>query len=136
MGSTASRLEEWNERLNGLRTVVAEDNDNELAGFLFLCDEWVYRPSLCIAPLPTSRGSITLLYCEIESTLLFAGVEVLFTEASVMARPFFHRQGFLIAEEQIVSRRGMTFQAICHAQINQGRRMILGLASSASSLPY
>ena len=69
-----------------------------------------YIGLLYVSPRYPRRGVASLLYREIESTLLLAGVEVLFTEASVMARPFFHRQGFLIAEEQIVSRRGMTFK--------------------------
>jgi len=51
-----------------------------------------------------------LLYREIESALLLAGIKALFTEASLVARPFFRRQGFLIVEEQIVSRRGVAFR--------------------------
>ena len=102
-------LSEWDERLNGLHTVVAENDDNELAGFLSYAMNG-YIGLLYVSPRHPRRGVASLLYREIESTLLFAGVEVLFTEASVMARPFFHHQGFLIAEEQIVSRRGMTFK--------------------------
>lgn len=102
-------LSEWDERLNGLHTIVAENDDNELAGFLSYAMNG-YIGLLYVSPRYSRRGVASLLYREIESTLLFAGVEVLFTEASVMARPFFHRQGFLIAEEQIVSRRGVTFK--------------------------
>ena len=102
-------LSEWNERLNGLHTVVAEDDDNELAGFLSYAMNG-YIGLLYVSPRYPRRGVASLLYREIESTLLFAGVEVLFTEASVMACPFFHRQGFLIAEEKIVKRRGVIFR--------------------------
>ncbi|MCP5450893.1 MAG: GNAT family N-acetyltransferase [Gammaproteobacteria bacterium] len=102
-------LSEWNERLNGLHTVVAENDDNELAGFLSYAMNG-YIGLLYVSPRYPRRGVASLLYREIESALLLAGIEALFTEASLVARPFFQRQGFLIVEEQIVSRRGIAFR--------------------------
>ena len=102
-------MNEWDKRLSGLHTVVAESNDNELAGFLSYAMNG-YIGLLYVSSRYPRRGVASLLYREIESALLFAGVEALFTEASVMARPFFQRQGFLIVEEQIVRRRGVAFR--------------------------
>ncbi|MCB1824333.1 MAG: GNAT family N-acetyltransferase [Candidatus Competibacteraceae bacterium] len=102
-------LSEWNERLNGLHTVIAEDDDNELAGFLSYAMNG-YIGLLYVSPRYPRRGVASLLYREIEAALLLAGIEALFTEASSVARPFFQRQGFLLVEEQIVSRRGVAFR--------------------------
>ncbi|MCA9398098.1 GNAT family N-acetyltransferase, partial [candidate division WWE3 bacterium] len=66
-------LSEWNERLNGLHTVVAEDDDNELAGFLSYAMNG-YIGLLYVSPRHPRRGVASLLYRKIESTLSFAGI--------------------------------------------------------------
>ena len=62
-------LSEWDERLNGLHTVVAENDDNELAGFLSYAMNG-YIGLLYVSPRYPRRGVASLLYHEIESTLL------------------------------------------------------------------
>ena len=51
-----------------------------------------------------------MLYEGVELTLRSLGVEELFTEASLTARPFFERQGFRVTEEQTVLRRDVSFR--------------------------
>ena len=101
-------LSEWDERLNGLHTVVAEDNDNELAGFLSYAMNG-YIGLLCIASLYPRRGVASFISRD-RIHAIVRGCRSAIHRSGVMARPFFHRQGFLIAEEQIVSRRGATFK--------------------------
>jgi len=101
-------LNEWRQRLAPLHTLVAEDHAR-LAGFIS------YEPNghiefLYVSPAHARRGVASALYRHVESALLSRGVEELFTEASLAARPFFEHQGFRIAEEQTVYRRGVSFR--------------------------
>lgn len=106
-------LEEWRQRLAAVRTLVCE-NHSQLAGFVS------FHPGgrieyLFTSPGQTRRGVATALYRHMEMELAASGVEELSTEASLVARPFFERQGFWVVEEQMVERGGATFQrfAMC-----------------------
>ncbi len=106
-------LDEWQRRLAALRTLVAEE-DSHLAGFLS------YQPHghiefLYVAPPFVRRSVATALLQHAEAVLTSLGVRKLTTEASLVARPFFERQGFVVTEEQVteeqqVERRGVHFR--------------------------
>ncbi len=101
-------LSEWNLRLQGLNTLLAETH-GQLAGFL------AYAPDghidlLYTAPDRPRRGVASALYAAAEAALFASGVRRLYTEASLVARPFFERQGFEIREVQDVERRGLVFR--------------------------
>jgi putative acetyltransferase len=103
-------LDEWRERLRAVRTLVAEE-DGELAGFVS------YEPNghidlLFTAPGFSRRGVATTLYGRAETLLVSLGVAELFTEASLVARPFFERQGFRIVAVQRVILRGVAFERL------------------------
>jgi putative acetyltransferase len=99
-------LTEWQARLNGPRTLVAEKS-GELAGFItYEMDGHIVL--LYASPRHASRGVASALYREAESALAGAGITELFTEASRVARPFFERQGYIVEEAQYITLRGVT----------------------------
>ncbi len=97
-------LEDWKVRLSRLQTLVAE-TDAGRAGFVS------FNPNGRIEYLYTAlaqarRGIATALYRHAEAHLIRAGATLLSTEASLVARPIFERQGFKTVEQQQVERRG------------------------------
>lgn len=101
-------LAEWRSRLSGLQVLVAEA-DGALAGFIAFTDDGRID-LLYTAPAAARRGVASALYREAEKHLAAAGVTALRTEASLVAAPFFARQGFAVVETQCVIRRGVAFQ--------------------------
>lgn len=99
---------EWQQRFRRLSTLVAEQDDVCL-GFLSFEDnghiDLLYR-----APDTAQRGIAAALLREATARLQTRGVRTLFTEASLVAKPFFEREGFVIVEEQYVLRRGVGFR--------------------------
>ncbi|MBP5975783.1 GNAT family N-acetyltransferase [Brasilonema sp. CT11] len=55
------------------------------------------------------RGVGSQIYQAIEAKALELGLNSLFTEASITAKPFFQHMGFSVVKEQQVTRRGETF---------------------------
>ncbi|MEC7816575.1 MAG: GNAT family N-acetyltransferase [Pseudomonadota bacterium] len=103
--SRTPHLDTWRDRLDLLETLIAEDGEN-LAGFIS------FEPNghidlIFTAPNYARKGVASALYQEAENRLSKAGVKELMTEASVVARPFFERQGFTVEEEQRVTVRGV-----------------------------
>ena len=101
-------LGDWVKRLQPLRTIVAVEGGH-VAGFIS------YEPNghidlLYVAPQYARRGVASSLYSRVETSLVSAGVAELSTEASLVARPFFERVGFMVTEEQEVSLRGSSFR--------------------------
>lgn len=101
-------LNQWTERLAHLQTLVAEV-DMKMAGFIS------YERNGHIDLLYTSRacsrrGIASALYREAEIELAREGNSELFTEASIVARPFFERMGFDVVDEQCVQLRGSSFR--------------------------
>lgn len=103
-------LREWSNRLAKLQTIIAHEG-NELAGFISYEPDG-YIELLFTAPSFARRGVASLLYRHIEQAL--SGVSF-FTEASLIAKPFFLHQGFHVVEEQNVTRNGVTLRryAMC-----------------------
>lgn len=98
-------LEKWRNLLSGLQTLIAM-REGVAAGFLSYSDEG-HIALLFTSPAAKREGIATLLFRRAEEALRARGVEELFTEASLEARPFFERQGFEFVEEEIVERRGV-----------------------------
>lgn len=65
---------------------------------------------LYTSPARSRRGIASALYSQAETALISHGATEIFTEASLVARPFFKRHGFKVSEEQLVRREGMTFR--------------------------
>jgi len=101
-------LNSWMERLACLRTLVAEA-DMKIAGFVSY-EQNGHIDLLYTSPAYSRRGIALALYFEAEANLVSNGLSELFTEASLVARPFFERCGFHVVEEQYLKIRGVTFR--------------------------
>jgi putative acetyltransferase len=98
----------WTERLGRLQTLIAEE-DRQLAGFISY-EQNGHIDLLYTSPAHARRGVASALYRAAESDLARHGISEIFTEASIVAHPFFERFGFHVVEEQCVQRRGVTFR--------------------------
>lgn len=101
-------IEGWRQRLANLRVVVAEEGDR-LCGFCGWEDDG-HIDLLFVAPGCAGRGVAKALFDHAAAALAELGIAELFTEASLVARPFFERQGFVVEEEQQVERRGVVLR--------------------------
>lgn len=61
-----------------------------------------------VAPDYQGKGVATLLLATVESAARRQGLQRIFTEASLTARPFFERRGFAVLTAQQVVKRGQT----------------------------
>lgn len=98
----------WHERMQQLQTWVAID-DNRVTGFIS-CEMNGHIDLLYVSPLYARRGIASAMYQCAETNLALSGVTTLFTEASLVARPFFERFNSIVMQEQEVSRRGASFR--------------------------
>ena len=97
-------IESWTKSLSSKFTFVAEEGE-KIAGFgeleasghidRFYCHQDFQR-----------QGVGRLILKQIESKAQDLGINKLFTEASITARPFFETQGFIVIRKQEVERRG------------------------------
>lgn len=99
---------EWRQRLGSLTTVVAQEDATCLGFISYETDGHV--DLLYTAPGSARRGVATALLAAATTQLQALGITELFTEASLVAAPFFARQGFEVTEEQNVERRGVRFR--------------------------
>ena len=105
-----SDFQRWHQRLlqAQLHTLVAI-HDAVYAGFIS------YEPDghieyLYTAPAAQRHGIASALYRAAERELSGTGVKELYTESSLIAQPFFMKQGFHTVEEQSVGVRGVAFR--------------------------
>lgn len=110
-------LHAWNERLAALHTLVAEDA-GVLVGFIAY-ELNGHIDLLYTSPTHNRRGIATALYSQVESTLISIGIESVFTEASLVARPFFERHGFRVTAQETVVRRGVAFERFVMRKVIQ-----------------
>ena len=104
--SFADDLEHFEDVVNKGVTLLALSDDEQLAGFAQLHP--VHHLSLLfVAPAFMRQGVATLLYQALEARARVAGEEVLTTDASLVARPFFARMGFVVVERETVVRSGL-----------------------------
>lgn len=101
-------LRYWRERLLSLQTFVAIEGA-DVAGFISY-EQNGHIEFLYTSPSYARRGAASLLYGRVESVLVSTGITELFTEASLVAHPFFERVGFRITEEQNAPFGGSSFQ--------------------------
>ena len=85
------------------RAFIAED-DGGAAGFADLQSDgrvdMMYVHARC-----QGRGVASRLLSHVESVARGLDIKELYTEASITARPFFERRGFLLVEQQLVTVR-------------------------------
>lgn len=101
-------LAAWRDRFAGLRMLVAEF-DGQPAGFIGFQNDG-YIDLLYVSPEHARRGVASALFTAAAGELAAAGRMALRVEASLVAEPFFRRQGFSIVEEQRVERGGVSLR--------------------------
>ena len=95
----------WGERLGAATSVVAEC-DGEMLGFMTLEPDGMIDLAF-VAPSAMGAGVGWRLYGAIERAARDAEMARLSTDASLVARPFFERQGFALKRRQRVMRQGV-----------------------------
>lgn len=96
--------ERWASRRASRPTWVAEI-DGVLAGFTDLEPDG-HVDMMFVHPDHQGRGVAGALLRQVEAEAARLGLDRLFTEASITARPFFERKGFRVIAPQTVSVRG------------------------------
>lgn len=91
--------ERWNELLTNLYFIVAENKEGEIVGFASISEKG-YLHSMYVHRSYQRQGIATLLYLEMERFARSKHIEVITSEVSITARPFFERNGFVVEQEQ------------------------------------
>ncbi|MSU62556.1 MAG: GNAT family N-acetyltransferase [Pedosphaera sp.] len=95
----------WQQRLASLHTIIME-HDGIIAGFAsYQLDG--YLDFLFTHPAFARKGVATRLCRRVEAGLSAATVSRVFTKASLVARLFFERRGFLVDFEELVECGGV-----------------------------
>ncbi len=101
-------MERWRARIEGMETLLAEIGSH-VAGFLaFEADGHI--DYLYTAPNYARRGVASALTERALKELQELGAPAAFTEASLVARPFFEAHGFQVVETQVVRRGEVELQ--------------------------
>lgn len=95
----------WETRL-GRQHCLVNERGGSIAGFIAF-DDTGYVDLLFTAPAHVRRGVATHLYADAEARLTEAGVRGLSTHASLVSRPFFERQGFVVTAPERVELEGV-----------------------------
>ena len=103
---TPPDYEYWSRRLEHKRPWLAFI-DGRVAGFIEL-DADGYIDCTYVHPDFQHRGVATALYRRLESEALAQGIERLYVDASLVARPFFVHCGFKVIKENRVIRKGVS----------------------------
>ncbi|HND62191.1 MAG TPA: GNAT family N-acetyltransferase [Opitutaceae bacterium] len=99
--------EKWLARLLVKRTFVYE-RDGRVCGFVEF-EETGHIDALYVRAESQRQGVASQLLLRVETEAELLGLDRLFTEASITARPFFQARGFNVIEPQEVWYRGCTF---------------------------
>lgn len=97
---TPPDLDEWESRFSALHTLVMEEADCPL-GFVSWRDDG-YISHVFVRPDAARRGIASQLLSAAEANLADAGE--LHVHASLIAKPFFERQGYRVIAEEIAAR--------------------------------
>ncbi len=100
-------IERWRGRDDG-RIVFVAEHDSEIFGFT------TFEPNghldhLYVHHRFQRQGVASALFRRIEEEAVSRGVDHIFTEASITARPFFERMGFRVTASQSVAVKGISF---------------------------
>jgi putative acetyltransferase len=101
----AAEMDVWGAERAGALTVVAVENER-VVGFSDLVDGRLLD-MLYVDPDFARRGVATALLGWVLERAREAGAELIETEASITARPFFERHGFVVLAEQTPEVRGV-----------------------------
>jgi putative acetyltransferase len=94
----------WQSRLKKLHTVVAE-KAGVIVGFGGM-DSTGYFDLLYVGKDHQRMGIATLIANSLEGYIFARGINAITTDASITARPFFEKRGYLVLEKQTVETNG------------------------------
>lgn len=97
--------EDWRTRLTEAQTFVADSKDGPL-GFMTL-DAKGYLDLAFVVPEAMGKGVADALYANLENRARTLGIAVLTTQASLLAEPFFARQGWQVTRRQEIEIGGV-----------------------------
>ncbi|MEL6958113.1 MAG: GNAT family N-acetyltransferase [Pseudomonadota bacterium] len=100
----------WAARLDGLVTLVDEDADGCVSGFMSLRMSDGYLDLAFVRPEARGTGVASRLYAVLENRARVAGLTRLWSHASHLAKPFLARQGWEVQTSNTIERRGVTLQ--------------------------
>jgi len=92
----------WQQHLAGLEVLLAE-REQSLLGFIGYAADGHIDLLFC-APQAAREGVASALYTTAEKRLRALGQTRLYTEASLLAKPFFLNRGFAVIEQEDVQR--------------------------------
>jgi GNAT superfamily N-acetyltransferase len=95
----------WHERMAQGHTLVVEEK-GQLFAFAKLAENGCLHMFFCRHDVQR-QGIGSWLFSKIKTAALDAGMARITTEASITARPFFERQGFVLVKENRVTRAGV-----------------------------
>jgi putative acetyltransferase len=95
----------WQNRFNGLRTLIAEIN-GRMAGFAAFTGQG-YLDFLFVHHEEQRRGVARALLGEVEAQLRALGIRRATTHASITARPFFESMGYIMLEQRWFEKDGV-----------------------------
>lgn len=93
----------WNDSLLKNKAYVVVTEANEIVGFADLAGK-DYFDRLYVHHAYQKQGIATRLAEKIEACACAAGATEIFTDASITARPFFEKHGYVLLQEQTVMR--------------------------------
>lgn len=101
-------IEGWRARLRAQSTFIAEQA-GDIVGFLAI-DETGYIDLAFVAPAVKGQGVAYRLYKAAEAQAIEQGLSRLTVHASLLAHPFFLRQGWTALKEEQVERHGQVLR--------------------------
>jgi len=96
----------WTNRFKDLRTLIAEESGN-ITGFAAFTEQG-YLDFLFVHHEHQRQGVARSLLEEVETQLRALGVQRATTHASITARPFFERMGYVMLEQRWFEKDGIT----------------------------
>lgn len=96
----------WSERLRIKKPFIAII-DNQVAGFIELDDDG-HIDCTYTHPDFQGQGVASSLYDALLKKAREKGLKRLYVEASLIAKPFFERRGFIIVKQNEIQRKGVT----------------------------
>jgi putative acetyltransferase len=106
--SGANDVDKWEERIKNSYFIVAENRDN-IVGFAYLIKGY-YFDGLFVHKDFQHKGIGTHLLRIIESQVISEGFEIIKSDVSITALPFFENQFYDVDKKQMKNFKGMKFE--------------------------
>ena len=102
-------LSEWDKRLSNNYSIVAETETEKLIVGFGVADDTGYFDLLYTHKDYQGIGIATLIADDIEKYIYSNSIPIVTTSASITAKPFFEKRGYVVLKKQNVECRGQFF---------------------------